>query len=63
MFTTVLAQLNTNLFGGHSDWRLPTVGEMQSILWSQFWCERKNPRVRSDPSIIGGTPARYSIDR
>lgn len=30
--TTVLAQLNTNLLGGHSDWRLPTVGEMQSIL-------------------------------
>ena len=32
VFTTFLAQLNTNLFGGHGDWRLPTVGEMQSIL-------------------------------
>jgi cysteine-rich repeat protein len=32
VFTDFLAQLNTNVFGGHGDWRLPSVGEMQSIL-------------------------------
>jgi cysteine-rich repeat protein len=32
VYTTFLAQLNTNGFAGHADWRLPTVGEMQSIL-------------------------------
>ncbi|MGY8804730.1 MAG: Lcl domain-containing protein, partial [bacterium] len=32
VFTEFLAQLNTNGFGGHGDWRLPSIGEMQSIL-------------------------------
>jgi cysteine-rich repeat protein len=32
VFTDFLAQLNTNVFGGHGNWRLPSVGEMQSIL-------------------------------
>ena len=32
VYTTFLAQLNANGFGGHGSWRLPTVGEMQSIL-------------------------------
>ncbi|MDE0887563.1 MAG: DUF1566 domain-containing protein [Myxococcota bacterium] len=32
VFTDFLAQLNTNVFGGQGNWRLPSVGEMQSIL-------------------------------
>ena len=32
VFTDFLAQLNTNGFGGQGNWRLPSVGEMQSIL-------------------------------
>jgi cysteine-rich repeat protein len=32
LFTDFLAELNTNVFGGHGDWRIPSVGEMQSIL-------------------------------
>ena len=46
VFTDFLAQLNTNGFGGHGDWRLPSIGEMQSILIG----EGVLAQISSDPT-------------
>jgi hypothetical protein len=46
VFTEFLAQLNTNGFGGHGDWRLPSIGEMQSILIG----EGVLAQISSDPT-------------
>ncbi len=35
-FTDLLAALNTTCFAGHCDWRLPTIGELQTLLLAPY---------------------------
>jgi hypothetical protein len=46
--TTKIAALNTALFGGHDDWRLPTITELQTL--TDFG--RTNPAI--DPTFTAG---------
>ncbi len=52
-FTNFLATLNTTAFAGHTDWRLPTVVELRTILASPFQCSVGPPCV--DAAFNNGT--------
>jgi hypothetical protein len=55
VFTDFLASLNGACFAGHCDWRLPTLGELESLLAEPYPCTT-SPCI--DP-IAGPTAADY----
>jgi cysteine-rich repeat protein len=54
-FTDFLPRLNATGLGGHRDWRLPTIAELQTILLAPFPCS-ENPCI--DP-VFGPTQSFY----
>ncbi len=56
IITQFLDRMNANAFGGHTDWRLPSASELESILLSAYPCNQ-SPCI--DTGTFGPTMAEF----